>query len=98
MQTSRILQLIADEVLARAEPKLGVVPASEIERVEVAYTNGVTLSLPRWLLDRQGHSLMTCFRAAFGPHATEARALLKAYQRVRIIPADLASTLRTLQR
>src|SRR5438445_173631 len=58
---SSSLQPIADSVLQLVEDKLGMVATSESARHDVPYTSGVTLALPRWLLFRQGHSLMTSF-------------------------------------
>jgi hypothetical protein len=91
------IQSIANAVIEAVKPKLGIVSDAEKARVNVPYTTGALVELPMWLLYRSGHDLMNSFRAALGAEAINKNSLLKASQRVRMIPSDLAGVLRGLQ-
>jgi hypothetical protein len=92
------LQLIVDEVHRIVAPTLSnVTPADSVLR-DVAFTTGMVLQYPAWMLDRQGHGLFPVYQAAFGgPKVVSPPALRKMWRRVRVVPVELANLLRVLQ-
>ncbi len=93
-QLQEIVDAIADRVTAHLQPNL----PKGMDAVRVDFTNGITLSYPRWMLDTRGHDLLPIYQSAFNAQKfiTPPKMIL-AIQRVRLIPKDLAVLLRALQ-
>lgn len=65
----------------------------------VAFTNGVELQYPEWMISTRGHDLFAAFQQAFGGSSViNYQALEGALVTLRIIPVDLADVLHDLQR
>jgi hypothetical protein len=90
------LQSISDTISAgveSAEPNLRGFP-----RVSVAYTNGVNLTVPNWVVEHRGHDLLPLVQRAWGgQQIVNPPRLIKALRRVRLIPRELAAVFASLQ-
>jgi energy-coupling factor transporter ATP-binding protein EcfA2 len=91
------LQLIIDVVANQIEPQLGLSDIQEKEQADVTFTNGVMLKYPKWMLTRRGHDLLRVYQNVFGSFITPPR-LDKVYQRVRLVPKELAVIMTKLQK
>lgn len=95
------LQGIADSVLTQVERKLPDLTTNEQERQIVEFVGGVSLSYPRWLLDRSKVDLNRAFGAAL-PGATRGgqgnnERLTTSFASLALIPVDLLEVLRSIQ-
>lgn len=90
------LQAVSNAITAPVEsanPALVGAP-----RVEVMYTNGTRIQLPKWVTEHRGHDLLQMFQATWGgPRVINIPRLVKAIRRVRLIPRDLATLFSQLQ-
>lgn len=91
------LQAIADAVLVEFENVLPHLQPEDRGRLLVNFTSGITLSYPRWLLERRGKDLLQGARNAFGISCVAVPNLVTALKRVRLIPEDLSNSLKKLQ-
>jgi hypothetical protein len=92
------LQEICDLVCCRAAPSFAP-SAAESDHADLVYETGQTVRVPRWLLTQRGKDLMQAFGQAFGARALNmfgVRPLLDPFERVAMIPRDLADVLRAL--
>ncbi|MBS7703164.1 ATP-binding protein [Chelatococcus asaccharovorans] len=65
--------------------------------VEVEYTRGQKIQVPHWVVNHQGHSLLSIAQGAFGQQVVTPPKLLAAMRRVRLIPIELANMLAAIQ-
>ena len=66
--------------------------------IEVRFTNGAKLYYPQWVLDFRGHDLMAVYQHKFGgPKAVTPPRLREYWQRVRMMPVELAEIMRKIQ-
>lgn len=92
------LQSIVDGVQRLIEPHLHGVTAAEQTKQPVRFSNGKQVHYPNWIISRRGHDLLPTYQAAFGgPGAISPPKLLKSFQRVRLLPVELAELMRKLQ-
>jgi ABC-type multidrug transport system ATPase subunit len=86
------LQRVADAVLAEIRKGLQPDPDGEELHVEsVQYVNGAKIAVPRWLLERRGYDLL---HSVLGPWPRlNKEELLRAYNRLRLIPISLREVL-----
>lgn len=90
------LQAISDAITAEVERGNPSLVTSA--RVNVTYTRGVELQVPKWLVDHRGHDLLPMYQGAWGgPEIINPVRLTKALRRVRLLPIELANLLRELQ-
>lgn len=90
------LQAISDAITAKVEQTEPSLVSSP--RVEVTYTHGMKIQVPKWVVDHRGHDLLPLYQNAWGGHQviTPPR-LVKAMRRVRLIPRELAALFNELQ-
>jgi hypothetical protein len=89
-QPAEILQEIASVVTNMIEVAAPTLRGGSA--VPVRYTSSAEVTVPSWLIDHQGHSLLAIVQSAFGgPSAVTPPALIKAFRRVRLIPVELYS-------
>ncbi|WP_395452895.1 ATP-binding protein [Azospirillum melinis] len=89
------LQKIADRVcldIKNAEQKLAVVPLHVVN-----YTVGVSIEVPDWVINHQGHDLLQIVQRAYNPRTINPPRLRKALRRCRMVPKELASLLKNIQ-
>lgn len=92
------LQSIVDLVRSKIEPHLQGLTVAEKSTISVEFTTGLKLDYPSWLITRNGHDLLPVFQSVFGnPQSITPPRLLKALQRVRLVPKELALLLHSLQ-
>ncbi len=96
LQPADILQAIADKVtktMEQASPQL--VGAT---RVGVNYTVGAQIFVPSWVINHRGHDLLPIAQCVFGgPRVVTPPRLIKAMQRGRLVPSELAGLLAKIQ-
>lgn len=64
----------------------------------VTYTNGCKVTLPNWVINYRGKSLLQAFQSVWGGHqVVNPPRLIKAMKRVRMIPKDLAEIYASIQ-
>lgn len=94
--SAQALQAVFDticQIAEATEPSLNGGGSATIQ-----YTNGVRVQSPTWVIDHRGHDLLSVAQKAFGGHKLiNPPRLLKALQRSRMIPADLAALLARVQ-
>lgn len=91
------LQAVTDYVAQQVEPELGTVSSAERDPVAVAFTNGVKVTYPRWMLARRGHDLLPIYQKVFGSSVMTPPRLEKSFRRVRLVPIELAEIMSQLQ-
>ena len=91
------LKRIAGVILSPVAALLSL-DSGESAEVEVDYQTGAKLMLPRWLLDRRGKDLCTVFRGAWDGTALGTRPLIDAFEKVRMVPEELANLFEMIQR
>ncbi|MEH2546605.1 energy-coupling factor transporter ATP-binding protein EcfA2 [Bradyrhizobium sp. AZCC 2262] len=91
-----VLQSIADEICARMFATEQSLAGAAM--VQVGYTTGQTVTVPKWVVDKRGHDLLPIAQRAFGGHrlVNQVR-LIKALKRCRLVPVDVARLLREVQ-
>ena len=88
------LQKIADVVIEGLQQELQPEPTeAECEMVEVRYTNGAKIQVPRWLIARRGKTLLGAAERFARPCFFSTGELATAMQRVGLIPDGLRKTL-----
>jgi hypothetical protein len=93
-----VLQRIVDAICERISERLGTLRSDESHPEVVRFTNGVELSYPAWVFYRRGHDLLSATQAAYGgPSGLTPPRLLKSFQRLRMIPNELATLLGELR-
>lgn len=96
IQPQNVLQTIADQITTRMEsydPKIKTPGKSS-----VAYTIGLQVIVPSWVIDYRGHDLLPIAQGAFGgTRIVSPPRLIKALRRGRLIPSELASLLAKIQ-
>jgi len=92
------LQAIVDAVAGKVAPNLVGLQAAEQSQVPVGFTSGAEVLYPKWLLDRRGHDLLQPFQQTFGgPTVIAHPKMLASFERVRMVPSELATLLRAIQ-
>lgn len=88
--TDEQLQQIADAVLSIFEPNVRENLPHELnsERTTVRYVNGRKVLVPTWLCRERGHDLLHAL-TGITPAARSREELVKAFKRVRLVPAEL---------
>lgn len=90
------LQAISDAITAKIENNNSSLAATP--RVRVAYTRGMTIEVPKWVVDHRGHDLLPMYQGAWGGHRVVTPPnLTKALRRVRLVPKELAALMSDLQ-
>jgi ABC-type ATPase involved in cell division len=89
---SDMLQSIARKIIEIANYTPAMSNLSEC--VDVQYTKGKKLNLPRWLLEVRGKDLFKHFRENFGQRLIANHILAKHFSRLDVIPIDLLETLK----
>jgi energy-coupling factor transporter ATP-binding protein EcfA2 len=94
---SRTLQIISDMICTQfeaAEPSVSSLP-----KIEIAYTTGQTIRASQWVTSYRGHDLLPKIQKVFGgPGVINQVRLRKAMRRCRLIPVELATLLREIQK
>ena len=97
--TGNQMQAIVRSVQAKIEPLL-ITRMTDGDRaaIPVDFTNGTTVDYPAWMICRKGKDeLLPLYQEAFGsPRVISPPRLLSMFQRVRLVPLDLAHLLRKL--
>jgi hypothetical protein len=91
------LQAVVDFVRGKIEPTLGLLTAAETAKVNVNFTNGVTLEYPEWMLTKKGHELLPAYQGVFGQGIITPPKLDQSFRRVRLVPIELAEIMAKLQ-
>lgn len=90
------LQAITNVITSKVEslnPGLVTVPY-----VQVEYTRGMKVEMPRWVIDHRGHDLLRMYQEAWGnPQIVNPPRLVRALRRVRLVPRELATLYIDLQ-
>lgn len=90
------LQAISDTITAKVEgqnPGLVSTP-----RVQVEYTRGMMIDVPKWVVDHRGHDLLPIYQSAWGgTRVITPPSLTKTLRRVRLLPKELAALMSDLQ-
>jgi ABC-type molybdenum transport system ATPase subunit/photorepair protein PhrA len=95
-QNKAALQAIADAICSAMESTKPTLATQQ--RSIVTYSLGQTISVPTWVVDYRGHDLLSVAQDTFGgANFINQRRLLKALQRCRLIPKELAELLATIQ-
>ncbi|MEQ1866070.1 MAG: AAA family ATPase [Micropepsaceae bacterium] len=90
------LQTISDTITAKVEHENPSLVSSP--RVDVVYTHGMNVQVPKWVIDHRGHDLLPMYQCAWGGHRIiNPLRLTKALRRVRLVPVELATLLKELQ-
>jgi hypothetical protein len=96
LQDSGSLQAIVNTIcnaIEMAEPSLGSHAKSTVQ-----FTSGVEVQMPEWVLKKRGHDLLPIVQKVFGgPQTINPPRLIKAMQRCRIIPKELAALFHRIQ-
>lgn len=67
-------------------------------KVVVTYTRGQVVSVPNWIVNHRGHSLLPIVQQQWGGHqAINPSRLIKVFRRVRLVPVELATLFDDLQ-
>jgi energy-coupling factor transporter ATP-binding protein EcfA2 len=93
------LQKITDEICAKISPKLSEHLATfKTDFEQVVFTETITLSYPKWLLDSPGKTIINSVcNQLFGSKINQGN-LLKAFKRLNMVPNDLVEKLHELQK
>jgi hypothetical protein len=91
------LQCVVDYVAQKIEPVLSGLTTGEKALAPVAFTNGIELNYPAWMLTRRGHDLLPLYQKVFGPVVITPPKLEKALRRVRLIPIELSEIMARIQ-
>jgi energy-coupling factor transporter ATP-binding protein EcfA2 len=91
------LQGVVDYVAQQVEPALGTLTSSERVPTVVTFTNETKLRYPGWMLTRRGHDLLPIYQKVFGQAIITPPRLAKSFQRVRLVPIELAEIMSRLQ-
>ncbi|WP_051335731.1 ATP-binding protein [Methylocapsa acidiphila] len=96
LQKQPDLQAIADkicDVMVAKQPSLATT-----ETTTVTYSIGLSVQIPKWVVDHRGHDLLPIAQDAFGGQRIVNRLRLqKAMRRCRLVPKELAGLLTTIQ-
>jgi energy-coupling factor transporter ATP-binding protein EcfA2 len=94
--SSTVLQSIADAICTQMVATEQSLAGGAF--LQVGYTTGQTISVPKWVAEKRGHDLLPIAQRAFGGHrlVNQVR-LTKAFKRCRLVPADMARLLRDVQ-
>lgn len=89
------LQSVVDIVTSQVETKF----SSDIDKTitPVSFTNGQKLQYPTWMISYRGHDLLPIFQSVYGHEIITPPNLIKAFQRVRMIPKELSILFRAMQ-
>lgn len=93
------LQKVADTIISIVEPELvkyfsDFDPATETERIEVAFVGGTILLYPKWLLSRRGKTILNeVYNNIFTSPIINFTTLFKALRKLNMFPKDLADKL-----
>jgi predicted ATPase len=91
------LQLVVDYIAQQVERVMGTLTADEKVTALVAFTAGVGLKYPTWMLTKPGHELLPIYQKVFGPTVITPPRLENSLRRVRLIPNELAEIMARLQ-
>lgn len=97
------LQKVADVVIAQVEHTLksyfsNFDEANETQRIEVIFSNGVSLLYPKWILKRRGKTLLhQALNSLFTSKDINFTTLYKTFRKLNLFPDDLVSTFKELK-
>lgn len=91
-----VLQTIINEITSSVEAaSAGALARKALQKV--VYTNGKNCDYPDWQFATRGHDLLRYYQMAFGQNVITPPRLMKLWQQVRLVPAELATIFRQLQ-
>lgn len=97
------LQSIADEIFSRLETNIknyfsGFDETEEKKRIEVKFSNSITLNYPVWLIKRRGKTLLNnLYNHVFTSGTVNFKTLFKALRKIDFIPTDISSLFTEIQ-
>lgn len=89
------LQKVADTIIAKVEPELQKCftdfdPSTENDKIRVEFVNGIVLMYPKWLLNRQGKTILNkAYNNAFYSPIINYTTLFKGLRKLNMFPKDL---------
>lgn len=90
------LQAISDVITSKVENQNQALVT--MPRIEVEYTRGMKIEVPRWVIHHRGHDLLPMYQAAWGtPQLISPPRLARSLRRVRLVPRELATLYANLQ-
>lgn len=90
------LQAISDTIVAKVQAVCTGLKATT--HVQVEYTRGMVVEVPKWVIDHRGHDLLPVYQQAWGgPQLINPPRLTRSLRRVRLIPRELAALYADLQ-
>lgn len=90
------LQIIADHILSKIETRLNNLLPDEKLKIEIPFTNGISLFYPKWFINRRGHDLYSHFKLIY-KKSVNYDSLMNALNRQELIPTDLLEIFRKIQ-
>ncbi|MBS1938815.1 MAG: hypothetical protein JSS84_13495 [Bacteroidetes bacterium] len=86
---------MADTIIAKVEPELQKCftdfdPSTENDKIRVEFVNGIVLMYPKWLLNRQGKTILNkAYNNAFYSPIINYTTLFKGLRKLNMFPKDL---------
>jgi len=90
------LQMIANHIFSEIEPILTGISEGDKDTIEVTFINNITLSYPKWLINKRGHDLYSKFQSKYRK-AVKHDNLIKALVRHEFVPIDFVDIFNKIQ-
>ncbi|MES2265562.1 MAG: ATP-binding protein [Bacteroidota bacterium] len=96
------LQKIVDYVFNSIEPELpnffADFNATELDRLDIKFTNGIVLSYPKWIINRRGKTLLNeVYNKVFTSSIVNHTTLFKAMRKLNFFPLELLAKFNELK-